>query len=60
MLGCSHIKISILALVLLQVFIWRCNSVQIVQVISDSHDIANNDFNRGRKQIFEIGTRVEG
>lgn len=56
----SLINVALLAVVLLQVFIWSCNSVQIVQVFSDSDPIGNNEFNRGRKKNFEIGARVEG
>lgn len=60
MSGCNVIKVAVLAVVLLQVFIWRCNSVQIVQVFPDSDPNDEIILNKGRKRNFEIGARVEG
>lgn len=56
MFRCIPGKFAVVAVVLLHIFIWSCNSVQIVQVFSDNYI----EINRGRKHTFEIGTRVEG
>lgn len=58
MFATSLIKFAILALVLLQVFIWRCNSQQLVQAFFDND--SNDDVSRGRKKNYEIGARVDG